>query len=179
MASSSATSRFADIVSVEEFIEGQENENTREKTEQNIALQKELFLTLKGAARAVEEISPDQVNSFIGEFIITVTKKDDNEDYEPSSLRGMLASFERYLKRKNYSYSIIKDIEFEKARVAFKSKQKDLKKEGKGGRPNASIPLTEDDVKLIYDKELLGKSTPDALLNTLCFNNSPFRASWL
>ena len=154
MASSSATSRFSDIVSVEEFIEGQENENTREKTGQNIALQKELFLTLKGAAGAVEEISPDEVNSFIGEFIITVTKKDDNEDYEPSALRSMLASFERYLKRKNYGYSIIKDIEFEKARVAFKSKQTDLKKEGKGGRPNASVPLTEDDVKLIYDKEL-------------------------
>ena len=31
MASSSATSRFADIVSVKEFIEGQENENTRRK----------------------------------------------------------------------------------------------------------------------------------------------------
>ena len=151
MASSSATSRFADIVSVEEFIEWQENENTREKAEQNIALQKE-FLTLKGEARAVEEISPDEIDSFISEFIITVRKNDDNEDYEPSSLRGMLASFERYLKRKNYGYSIIKDVEFEKARVAFKSKQKDLKKKGKGGRPNASVPLTEDDVKLIYDE---------------------------
>ena len=87
MASSSATSRFADIVSVEEFIEWQENENTREKAEQNIALQKE-FLTLKGEARAVEEIFPDEVNSFISEFIITVRKKDDKENYEPSSLRG-------------------------------------------------------------------------------------------
>ena len=46
---------------------------------------------------------------------------------------------------------MIKDVEFEKA---FKSKQKDLKKKGNGGRPNASVPLTEDDVKLIYDKEL-------------------------
>ena len=44
IASSSGTSRFADIVSVEEFIEGQENENTRKKTEQNIVLLKE-FLT--------------------------------------------------------------------------------------------------------------------------------------
>ena len=51
--------------------------------------------------------------------------------------------------------------------MAFKSKQKDLKKKGNGGRPNASVPLTEDDVKLIYDKELQGKSTPYALLNTL------------
>ena len=53
MASSSATLRFADIVSVKEFIEGQENENTRKKTEQNIAL-----LTLKGEFRALEDIPP-------------------------------------------------------------------------------------------------------------------------
>lgn len=43
-------------------------------------------------------------------------------------------------------------------------KKKDLKKKGKGGKPNASVPLIEDDVKLLHDKELLGKSTPDALL---------------
>ena len=55
--------------------------------------------------------------------------------------------------------------------MTLKSKQKDLKKKGKGGKPNASVPLIEDDVKLLYDKELLGKST-DALLKTLCFNNT-------
>ena len=66
MASSSATSRLADIVSVEEFIEGQENENTRKKTEQNITLLQE-FLTLKGKAGAVEEIPPDELNSFTSE----------------------------------------------------------------------------------------------------------------
>ena len=170
MAPSSVTSRFADIVSPEEFIEGQQNEDTRKKTEQNIALLKE-FLTLKGESRAVEEIPPNELNSFISEFNITVKKKEDNDDYEPSSLRVMLASFERYLKWKNNGYSIIKDVGFEKARMTLKSKQKDLKKKGKGGKPNASVPLIEDDVKLLYDKELLGKST-DALLKTLCFNNT-------
>ena len=32
----------------------------------------------------------------------------------------MLASFERYLKKKNLGYSVIKDIEFEKAGMALK-----------------------------------------------------------
>ena len=75
IASSSATSRFADIVLVEEFTEGQENENTRKKTEQNIALMKE-FLTQKGESSAAEEIPPDELNSFIGEFIITINEKE-------------------------------------------------------------------------------------------------------
>ena len=48
-------SRFADINSVKEFIEDQENENTRKKTQQNVALLKE-FLTLRNDSRFIEEI---------------------------------------------------------------------------------------------------------------------------
>ena len=91
MASSSSNSRFADITSVEEFIEGQENENTRRKTEQNVALLKE-FLRLKDESRPVEEIPPHELSSFISEFIITVRKKENNEDYEPTSLRALYIS---------------------------------------------------------------------------------------
>ena len=159
-------SRFADINSVEQFIEDQENENTRKKTQQNVALLEE-FLTLRNESRHIEEIAPKELNAYIAEFIITVRKKDGNEDYEPSSLRSLMASFERYLKKKNYGFSIMKDAEFEQARKALQSKQKDLKQKGKGNKPNASVALTEEEIKLLYDKELLGTSTPEALLNTI------------
>jgi len=46
--------RFADINSVEQFIEDQENENTRKKTQQSIALLKE-FLTLRNESRLLPE----------------------------------------------------------------------------------------------------------------------------
>ena len=163
-------SRFADIVSVKQFIEDQENENTKKKTQQNVALLKE-FLKLKNESRLTEEIPPKELNAYIGDFIITVRKKDNNEDYEPSSLRSLMASFERYLK-KNYGFSIMKDAEFEQARKALQSKQKDLKQKGKGNKPNASVALTEEEIKLLYDKGLLRTSTPEALLNTVWFNNT-------
>jgi len=66
----------------------------------------------------------------------------------------------------------MKDAEFEQARKALQSKQKDLKQKGKGNKPNASVALTEEEIKLLYDKELLGTSTPMALLNTIWFNNT-------
>ena len=161
-------SRFADINSVEQFIEDQENENTRKKTQQNVALLEE-FLTLRNESR----LDRQELNAYIAEFIITVRKKDGNEDYEPSSLCSLMASFERYLKKKNYrGFSIMKDAEFEQARKALQSKQKDLKQKGKGNKPNASVALTEEEIKLLYDKELLGTSTPEALLNTIWFNNT-------
>ena len=95
-------SRFADIVLVEQFIE-EENENTKKKTQQTVALLKE-FLTLKNESRLMEEIPPKEMNAYISEFIITVRKKDNNEDYEPSSSRSLMASFERYLKKKNSTF---------------------------------------------------------------------------
>ena len=56
-------SRFADIVSVEQFIEDHENENTKKKTaRQNVALLKE-FLTLKNESRLMEEIPPKKLNA--------------------------------------------------------------------------------------------------------------------
>ena len=76
--------------------------------------------------------SRKELNTYIGEFIITVRKKDSNEDYEPSSLHFLMGSFEQYLKKKNNCvFSIMKDTEFEQARKALKSKQKDLMPKGK------------------------------------------------
>ena len=37
----------------------------------------------------MEEIPPKELNAYISEFIITVRKKDNNEDYESSSLRSL------------------------------------------------------------------------------------------
>ena len=66
----------------------------------------------------------------------------------------------------------MKDDEFEQARKALQSKQSDLKHKGKGNKPNASVALTEEEIKLLNDKELLRTSTPAALLNTIWFNNT-------
>ena len=99
-------------------------------------------------------------------------RKTITRDYEPCFVRYLMASFERYLKKKNYGFSIMKDSEFEQARKALESKQKDLKQKGKGNKQNASVGLTEEEIKLLYDKGLLGTSTPEALLNTVWFNNT-------
>ena len=91
--------------------------------------------------------SRKELNTYIGEFIITVRKKDSNEDYEPSSLHFLMGSFQQYLKKKNCVFSIMKDAEFEQARKALQSKQKDLMQKGKVNKLNASVALTEEEIK--------------------------------
>ena len=44
----------------------------------------------------MDELTPQELNKFLSEFLITIRKKEDNEEYEPNSLRAFFASFERY-----------------------------------------------------------------------------------
>ena len=72
-----------------------------------------VFLQTKGETRETAEIPPVELNELLSEFILSVRTKE-GQEYEPSSLRGMVASFERHLKRKSYPVIIINDLAFEK-----------------------------------------------------------------
>ena len=165
-----AEGRFASVCSVEEFILEHENKSTAQKTERDVRLL-ERFLKTKDEDRKIEDIPAAELNEFISEFIISVRTKDGNE-YEPTSLRSLMASFERHLKKQGYSASIINDLVFEKTRKVLQSKQKQLKKQGKGNKPKASVALTSEELKILYEKGLLGMCSPEALLNTLWLNNT-------
>jgi len=93
---------------IEEYITHQENKNTRAKTQRDVKLLT-TFLLEKNEQRKIEEIQPEKLNRYVSGFILGVKRKDD-QDYEPSSLRGLFSSFNRYLKERKYSASIIEDI---------------------------------------------------------------------
>ena len=66
----------------------------------------------------------------------------------------------------------MKDVQFEQTRRALQSKQRDLKRTGKDNKPNASATLSEEDIQVLYEKDLLGSSTAEALCNTVWFDNT-------
>ena len=65
----------------------------------------------------------------------------------------------------------MKNVQFEQTRKALQSKQRGLKREGMGNKPNASAALNEEDIQVLFEKDLLGSSTAEALLNTVLINN--------
>ena len=89
------------------------------------------FLKTKVEDKKVEAISAFELNEYISQYITSVRTKDGTK-YEPISLRSLTASFERHLKGKDYSASIINDLVFDKTRKVLQSKQ--LKKQGKVNR---------------------------------------------
>jgi len=63
------------------------------------------------------------------------------------------------------------DLVFEQVRNVLLSKQKELKKKGKGNKPNASVALTSGELSTFYEKDLLGTRNPEVpVLNTLLLN---------
>ena len=109
----------------------------------------------------------------IKKFVLAVRKKN-GEEYEPSSLRAFIQDIDRHLRKNNYGFSVLNDKEFHEVQGILKKKQKQLKSIGKGNRPNAADPLSDEDVDTFYSRKVLGIHSPRALLNTLWMNNCTF-----
>ena len=135
---SSESSRFlpSTLSDISNFISEHENKNTNGKTTQDLNLIHS-YLVSHGEHRRIHEIHPDQLCDYLSGFLFAVHKKDGGE-YEPTSLRGFLGSFERHLKNKNYVFFIINDDKFHKCRAVLKVKTKYIKSQGKGNTPHAA-----------------------------------------
>jgi len=120
-------------VEIDSYIAANEHELTRKKT---LGHQKllEAYLQQQNESRPIHEIPAAELNDHFCQFMVTVRQKD-GQEYEPVTLRSMLSSFERYLKRHNYKLSLINSHEFAKLREVLKYKQRDLKKQGYGNNP--------------------------------------------
>ena len=173
MAKAEESSRFVSVgCSLDEFVQHQENKNTFSKTQRDVSLLKK-FLVSRNELREIENIDANDLDVLIANFLLQVRKKD-GEQYEPTSLRSFVSSFDRYLRKKDYSSTIMEGKEFRKTKEVLVAKQKELKKEGKGNKPNAARMLTDEEVDILYGQDLLGCSSSEALINTIWLNNTQF-----
>lgn len=101
-------------------------------------------------------------------------RKQNQEDYEPDSLRVMQSALHRYLVECGSSFNILKDINFMRSRNILEGKARNLRKEGKGKRPNASTFLTESEETLLWDVGKLGCNSAVTLVNTMWFLNTQY-----
>ena len=62
---------------------------------------------------------------------------------KPTSVRSLMTSFEQHLKKNGYSASIINNLVLEITWKVLQSKQKQLKKQGKGNKPPGGGVLKE------------------------------------
>ena len=152
-------------VDPEAFLQETENKNTKKKTEGDLKLFL-TFLITKNEPRFPEFTPPEELNNYLCEFILGVTKKDGSE-YEPGTIRGFFSSIDRHLKSKESKVAIFNDIEFAKARAVLKRKQQQLKSCGLGNKPKAAATLTEGHIEKMMSAGTLGNGTPRALTHSM------------
>ncbi|CAH3031547.1 unnamed protein product, partial [Pocillopora meandrina] len=71
----------------------------------------------------MEEYEHEQLDKMLQIFYTEIRTKDGCE-YEPESLKSMLAALDRYLKEHDYKYSIIRDREFHQSNEVSPSTRK-------------------------------------------------------
>ena len=107
------------------FCDKQENKNTTKKTIYDIAISKE-FLAIYNSSeeREIQDIPPKELQPIIKKFILSV-RKQNGQEYEPSSLRAIVQSIDRYLRKKNYRnvYSVLSEKVFYDVQDTLKKKQ--------------------------------------------------------
>ena len=162
--------RFVDHdTSVEDYVESLENKNTKEKTKRDVKLLESFLRNEKNDEREVQNIESAELNKHLAAFIRSVRRKD-GADYESSRLRRFVSSIERHLKKNNYT-KIINDKEFELFRKYLQAKQWELKKSSRGDKDKAAVAITDEQVDILYENNMLGVSSAESLLNTVWLNN--------
>ncbi|CAH1790192.1 unnamed protein product [Owenia fusiformis] len=154
-----------------EFVNENEKVNTRVAT--NTALNKVTqHLRSLNENRPIEEIPPQQLDILLADFVKSAKKSgrknSEDTEFEPGTLTSYINSIERYLGRKGYSVSL-RDRTFKLLQDTLSSKRRNLTRNGKGNKPNATVALTNAEIDILWTKNVLGDSAPWNLQFTMWF----------
>lgn len=156
------------------FIDSMKNKNTVRKTKSVMKTFNAFVSRTIGKSESdveIEKMGPTELDSLIGTFLLSI-RKSDGDEYEPDTLTAYHRGIDRYLREKNYNFSLINDREFKPSRDALEGKRKDLKQKGKGLKPNRAEPITMAEENMLYEKKIIGTHDPQALLNLMWLNNT-------
>ena len=96
-----------------------------------------------------DEIENYEPAELLEHFYAEVNNKK-GEDYEPESLKVMMASLDRHLKNKGCTLSIVRDREFSSSKEVLEEKAKQLRLAGRGKRPNKARQVSEEEEEILW-----------------------------
>ena len=143
------------------------NKNTDRSTS-NWARRFETWQKQRGITVPLCDASASELDVVLQNFFAELKKKD-GTDYEPESLRTMLAALDIFFRSSGCKYSIAKDKEFSESRKVLNGKAIELREQGKGKRKNRADPLNEEEEELLWKKGVLGDASPVSLNHTVFY----------
>ena len=165
--SSTHTFAVATGSDLQRFRDKNKNRNTM-KTTVTWVNRFETWRKVREIPHKLEHIPERELDNVLQRFFAELRKGDGGE-YEPESLRTMLASLDRFLREEGRPYSILKDKEFEGCRKVLNGKAIELRENGMGKRKNRSDPLSEQEEEQLWQRRVLGGCNPKSLNHTVFF----------
>ena len=156
---------FANETTIEQFKNCSKNPNTVRSTSFWLNVWK-TWCQEKNIANKMEEHEPAELNKLLEQFYAEVKNKN-GKDYEPDSLRVMIAALDRHLNEQGYKFSIIRCREFHSSKQVLEGKARQLRQSGMGKRPNKARSLTEEEEEVLWKAGKFGATTPEALTCTM------------
>ena len=126
--SSTAEFKTASSEDLKRLISNTENKNTK-KTTQTWVNRLNSWKESREIEQEIHKIPPEELDKILRFYDELV--KSDGTDYEPESLRVMIACLDRHLREHGATYSILKDRCFETSRKILEGKVIELRKHGK------------------------------------------------
>ena len=124
------------------------------------------WATARGFPTDFKLIPKAELDSILQQFYAELVKQN-GDDYEPESLKVMIAALDRTV-REICGYSILKDKDFVLSRKVLNGKAISLQKSGKGKRPNKADAITSEEEEILWST-VLGKDNPKSLNYTTFF----------
>ncbi|ESO87288.1 hypothetical protein LOTGIDRAFT_229375 [Lottia gigantea] len=146
------------------------NKHTNRKTGADMKIFLSYLLSVN-ENRSPQNIPEVELDKHLCNFFMIV-KKTDKTEYEPCSLRSMMASIERFLKINGYPSSLTRDSCFANTRYTLKLKQKVLREMGKGSKPQSPhsiASLKDKTLDRLFEAREMGPYSPTSVVQTLCF----------
>ena len=135
--SKSTPTRFLDVTydDMTKFVNQQKNPNTQRKTGQHLKLFSQ-FLATKGEYIKLWDIAPSELDDYLAIFFLSVRNHRCRRWVLRVQVLNMNHVHSRVLKENKYAHNILTSDQFFTSREAIAAKCRNLKKQGRGSRPN-------------------------------------------
>lgn len=172
--------RFGPLVEEEEIYsikKSFESKNTRKNTNWSLSTcleWRKYRMEITGAfIPDLEKITNEtEMNNLMTRFVLEVRRKDGNT-YPPRSLYQLCVGLLRHLRENGNPLNFLdeKNICFQGFRQALSAKMSELTSQGIGIVKRQAEPLSENDEKCLWEKNILGNSTSKSMLYSVFFYN--------
>ena len=118
----------------------------------------------------LKDMTTAQLSKWMTHFVLEARKKDGTV-YPPNSLHHLVAGLMRYLRNSGRAIDVFRDAQFSDFRASLDAEMKRLQSAGVGSQKRQAEVITRQEEDRMWEKGLLGDTTPQSLLDSMVFYN--------